>query len=330
MKYEKSAAKAASRAAFRGIWAAITTPFAADLKIDEPGLRRNMRYLTETLHVDGVFCGGVMGEFWALTNAERRAVLEIVVDEARGKCKVIAHTGHHCAQDTIEMTRHAQEAGADFVILMTPYYPVTNDEMIVDWFTFVASNVDIGIWLFDTAFSGRPAMSPATTAKLAQIENVCGAKIARPLDHYLEVKRLCGDQIVLSSPSEAEFLRMMRDHGQVVHQSSAAPYLLQTAAWQPMREYSTLGLRGRFDEAEAVSGTLQPLRPIAKHWLIERYQKSGILQIAAVKAWSEMLGMAAGPVRTPLLQMSPQERSILRSQLEEAGLLAKGLGLAAE
>ena len=115
------------------------------------------------------------------------------------------------------------------------------------------SVIDIGIWLFDTPFSGRPAISPETTAKIAAIENVCGAKISRPLDHYLAVQRLVGDTIVMSSPSETDFLKMMRDHGQRVHQSSASPYLIQTAAWQPLREYADLALAGRFDEAAAIS-----------------------------------------------------------------------------
>lgn len=323
MKYGKSAAKEASRAAFRGIWAAITTPFNADLSVDEPGLRRNMRYLTNTLGVDGVFCTGVMGEFWSLTNAERKRVVEIVVEEASGKCGVIAHTGHYCAQDTIELTQHAERVGADFVILMTPFYPATNEDMVLDWFTFVASHVNIGIWLFDTPFSGRPVLSPKTTARLAQIKNICGAKIARSLEHYLDVKRLCGDLLVLSTPFEAEFLMMMRDHGQVVHQSSAAPYLLQNEAWQPMREYTQLGLQGRFEEAEAISRTLLSLRLIVKSWLVERYRETNILPIAAIKAWSDMLGMAAGPVRPPFLQISPQDRLALRNQLAQTGLLTK-------
>lgn len=328
MKYGKSDAKDASRAFFRGVWAAIATPFNADLRIDEPGLRRNMRYLTDTLKVDGIFCGGVMGEFWSLTNAERKRVVEIVVEEAEGKCGVIAHTGHHSAQDAVELTQHAENVGADFVILMTPVYPATNDDMIIDWFNYVASRVNIGIWLFDTGFSGRPAISPAATLQLARIANICGAKVARPLEHYLAVKRLCGDKLVLSTPFESEFLAMIRDHGQVVHQSSASPYLMQNAGWQPMREYAELGLAGRFDEAEAVSRKLQPLRSVAKYWLSERSHESGILPIAAIKAWSEMLGMAAGPVRTPLLQMSEHDRSKLHGQLEGTGLLHRA-GLAA-
>lgn len=323
MNYSKSAAKEASRAASRGVWAAITTPFTADLKVDEAGLRRNMRYVTNALRVDGVFCTGVIGEFWSLTSAERKRVVEIVVEEARGRCAVMAHTGHHCAADAIELTQHAQDAGADFVIMMAPYFPVASDDMIVDWYTSVASHVDIGIWLFDTGWSGRAPISPAAVARLALIENICGAKIARPLAHYLEVKRLCGDRLVLSSPNEAEFLMMMRDHGQVVHNSSAVPYLVQNEAWQPMQDYAELGLQGRFDEAEAVSMTLQPARSIVKYWLDDRYAETGILPIAAIKAWSEMLGMAAGPVRTPLLQMSKQDRAMLHSQVGSAGLLAR-------
>jgi 4-hydroxy-tetrahydrodipicolinate synthase len=329
MNYAKSAAKEASRAAFRGVWAAITTPFTADLKLDEAGLRRNMRYVTGALRVDGVFCGGVIGEFWALTGAERRRVVEIVVEEARGKCGVMAHTGHHCAADAIELTQHAQDAGADFAIMMTPYYPAATDDMVVDWYTFVASHVDIGIWLFDTGWSGRPPISPEATARLATIENICGAKIARPLEHFLEVKRLCGDRLVLSSPNEADYLMMMRDHGQAVHNSSATPYLIQNAAWRPMQEYSDLGLQGRFHEAEAVSKTLEAVRSIANDWIDGRYRETGILQIAAIKAWSEMLGMAAGPVRTPLLQMSRQDRALLHGQLESAGFLGKTGQLAA-
>jgi 4-hydroxy-tetrahydrodipicolinate synthase len=323
MNYLKSEAKEAARENFRGIWAAITTPFTPDLAVDEAGLRRNMRYLTGTLGVDGVFCTGVMGEFWSLTKEERRRVVEIVVEEARNKCRVIAHTGHHSAHETVELTRHAQEAGADFAILMTPYYPPANDAMVLDWFAYVAARVEIGIWLFDTPFSGRPAITPATTARIAAIDNICGAKIARPLEHYPAVKQLTGGSIVLSSPSETDWLMLMRDHGQRVHQSSASPYLLQTAAWQPMREYTELGLQGRFADAAAVSSTLDPVRAVQRKWLHERWHHDNVIPIAAIKAWSDMLGLAGGPVRTPLLPLTGEERAAMRSELERVGLIGE-------
>ena len=86
MNYRRSEAKEAARAQFRGLWAAITTPFTADDRLDEAGLRRNMRYFTDQLGVDGIFCTGTMGEFWALTKEERLRAVEIVVEEARGAC----------------------------------------------------------------------------------------------------------------------------------------------------------------------------------------------------------------------------------------------------
>jgi 4-hydroxy-tetrahydrodipicolinate synthase len=321
MNYKKSEAKAAAQAQFRGIWAAITTPFTADFALDEAGLRRNMRHLTDTLAIDGVFCTGVMGEFWALTKEERMRVVEVVVEEARGKCGVIAQTGSHSAHETIELTRHAEEVGADFAIMMGPYYPHTDEAMILDWFTFVASRVNLGIWLFDTGFSGRPAISPETTAKIAEIDNVCGAKISRPLDHYVAVRKLCGKRIVMSSPNEADFLMMMRDHGQRVHQSSASPYLIQTAERQEMRAYAGRALAGRFDEAATISAGLDALREVSHRWIMGRWRETGVIPIAAIKEWSAMLGLAAGPVRTPLLQMSADDRAAMRRDLEATGIL---------
>ena len=322
MNYKKSEAKAASRAGFRGVWAAITTPFKGpELDIDEAGLRANMRHVTEKLHVDGVFCTGVMGEFWALTKEERKRVVEIVCEEAKGRCKVIAHTGHHSARETIELTRHAEAAGADFAILMTPYYPTCTEAMVYDWFRTVADRVDMGIWLFDTPFSNTPALSPELTARLAEIPNICGAKIARSVEHYAAVLKLVGETIVLSSPSETDFLMMMREHGQRVHQSSAAPYLLQTAASQPIRDYAELALAGKFGDAQRISDTLKAARAVGKKWLVEPFHHHKLLPIAAIKAWSGMLGMAGGNVRTPLPPLTAEQLAQLKSEVEAAGLL---------
>jgi 4-hydroxy-tetrahydrodipicolinate synthase len=326
MNYRKSEAKEAARAQFRGIWAAITTPFTPDGALDEAGLRRNMRYFTDALGVDGIFCTGTMGEFWALTKEERIRAVEIVVEEARGKCKVIAHTGHHSPNETVDLTRHAQAVGADFAIVINPYYPAANEQMIYEWFVFVASKVDIGIWMFDTSYAGY-GFSAELTARIAAIENVCGIKCSRPLPHYAQVQKLCGDKIVMSHPAETEWLTLMRDYNARVHMSSAAPFLLQTPDWRPMREYTELGLQGRFSEAHAVSAQLDPLREVHERWMRDPWLKHKIIPIAYLKAWSEMLGLAAGPVRPPLLEITDAERQTMRDDLERIGLLARVPGV---
>jgi 4-hydroxy-tetrahydrodipicolinate synthase len=320
MNYRKSEAKEAAFEQFRGVWAAIATPFTADDRIDEAGLRRNMQHLTDALAIDGIFCTGTMGEFWALTKEERKRVVEIVVEEAKGKCKVIAHTGHHSPNETVDLTRHAQEVGADFAIVINPYYPTASEDAIYSWFETVASRVDIGIWMFDTAFACGAALSPQLTARIADIENVCGIKIGRPLDHYAAVKKLCGDRIVVSHPSETDCLKLMREHGQRVHMSSAAPFLIQTAGWTRMRDYVELALERKFREAESVSRELDPVREVHEKWMREPWLKHKMIPIAQLKAWSEYLGLAGGHVRAPLLPLSAHEHDELRRDLDRIGL----------
>jgi len=184
------------------------------------------------------------------------------------------------------------------------------------------SKVDIGIWMFDTSYAGY-GFSPKLTGRIADIENVCGIKCSRPLQHYAEVQKLCGEKIVMSHPAETEWLTLMRDYGARVHMSSAAPFLLQTPAWRLMRDYTELGLQGRFAEAEAVSKQLDPLRDVHERWLRDPWLKHKIIPIVYLKAWTEMLGLAAGPVRPPLLQITSEECQTLREDLEKTGLLAR-------
>jgi 4-hydroxy-tetrahydrodipicolinate synthase len=320
MNYRKAEAKEAAREQFRGLWAAITTPFTPDNRIDEAGLRRNMRHFTEVLHVEGIFCTGTMGEFWALTKEERKRVVEIVVEEARGKCRVIPHTGHHSVEETVDLTLHAQAAGADFAIVINPYYPAANDEMLYRWFAQLSERTEIGIWMFDTAYSGVE-LSAAVTARIAELPNICGIKCSRPLPHYADVKRLCGDRIVMSHPSESDWLTLMRDYGARVHMSSAAPFIYQTARWQPMREYTELALSGRFAEAETVAQTLAPVRKVHQRWMRDPWVKDRVIAIGYLKAWMEELGLVGGPVRAPLLLVTVEERAQLKADVEHSGLL---------
>jgi 4-hydroxy-tetrahydrodipicolinate synthase len=321
MDYLPSEAKQAARERFTGLWAAITTPFGATGELDEAALRRDLDRLTGELRIDGVFCGGVMGEFWALSGAERRRLVEVVVECCRGKCPVLAHTGHHSAAETIELTRHAARAGADFAVVINPYYPPATDEGLYRWFEQVCASAGIGIWLFDTGYSGV-ALSTGLIRRLAAIENVCGIKVGRPHDRYLELLAAVGDTILVCSPHEETWLENMRDHGQRVYMSSAAPYLYQTPGWQPMREYTRLALGGDIARAEKVAASLDPVRAVAGKWLQGRPRQ--IDNIISIKAWAGLAGMSGGAVRPPLVSHTRAELDDLAADLAAAGLRAAG------
>ena len=315
--YPKNEAKRAARDRLTGLWAATITPFAADGTLDEAALRNDLDRLTGDLGIDGIFCGGVMSEFWALSGAERRRLVEVVADRCRGKCPVLAHTGHPSAAETIELTRHAARAGADFAVVINPYYPPASDEGQYRWFAHVCANVDIGVWLFDTGYSGV-SLSTGLIGRLAAIENVCGIKVGRPHARYLELLAAVGDTILVCSPHEETWLENMRDHGQRVYMSSAAPYFYQTPGWQPMRGYTAQALRGDFAGAQETAATLGPVRAAAGKWLAGRHRQ--IDNIASIKAWAGLLGMSGGTVRPPLPSLTARERDELAADLATAGL----------
>lgn len=319
MDYAPAEAKAIARERFRGLWAATTTPFGPDGELDVPALHRDMERLTGELGVDGVFCAGVMSEFWALSVAERHRLVTAVSTAARGKCQVIAHTGHHSAAETIELTRQAQEAGADFAVVINPYYPKAGDDGLYEWFSHVCRNVGIGVWLFDTRYAGVSLSLPLID-RLADIENICGIKVGRDHAHYLEVLRLVGDRILVCEPNEDTWLENMLEHGQRVFMSSAAPYLYQVPGWRPMREYTDLALAGDSVAAAQVAATLQPVRRAAAAWLHGEAAARHGSPVPYIKAWAGLLGMSGGAVRAPLTQVSPAELDALAADLEAAGL----------
>src|SRR5499427_6081827 len=289
MDYSKAEVRLAARERFTGLWAAITFPFGAEGGIDEAALRADLDRLTGELAVDGIFSGGVMSEFWALSGAERRRLTEVVVERARGRCPVLAHTGQHSAAETIELTRHAEVAGADFAVVINPYYPPASDEGLYRWFAHVCGSVDIGVWLFDTGYSGV-SLSTELIGRLAGLENVVGIKVGRDHARYLELLRRFGEEILVCSPNEETWLENMASRGQRVYMSSAAPYLYQTPSWQPMREYTRLALAGEPAKAAEVAATLGPVRAVAAKWLRGRARPTDT--IAAIKAWAGLAGMS--------------------------------------
>jgi hypothetical protein len=103
-----TSAKALARERVKGLWIAIPTPFTADgRQVDEEALAASVEHYIGGLGVDGIFCGGVMGEFWALSLGERKRVHELVVRQAAGRVPVMAQVGHHAFSDTVELCEHA-------------------------------------------------------------------------------------------------------------------------------------------------------------------------------------------------------------------------------
>src|SRR3989338_9961909 len=145
MKYRKHEAKEYAREAFRGIWDSLSTPFTPGGEVDEAGIRRNMDHVIEGLRVDGHYCSGNVAEFWSLSTAERKRVHEVFLEAAAGRIPMMAGVHDQSAGSAVEMARHAQDIGYDFVIILTPFIAARNDDAVAEYMTYVAERGDIGI-----------------------------------------------------------------------------------------------------------------------------------------------------------------------------------------
>ena len=174
MKYKKNEAKEAAKEMLRGVWTALPTSFIDAERLDEKGIASNLEHSITHLKIDGHYCIGNVGEFWAMTNEERMRVVEINVDVNKGRVPLIAGCHHQNPLEAAKLSQHAQDAGADFVIILTPYMAARGDDAVFDYYKFVADRVDIGICLFNTN-QGHP-LSANLAKRLATIPNICGYK----------------------------------------------------------------------------------------------------------------------------------------------------------
>lgn len=132
----------------QGVLTPLVTPFGADGQIDEKQLRAVVdRSIDGGVHA--VVANGTSGEFQTLTPAERRFVVETVVEQAAGRVPVVAQTGALRTEEAVELTRHAQEAGADVAMVIAPYYDPLSLDAVKAYYRTVAQSVDIPVMLYN-------------------------------------------------------------------------------------------------------------------------------------------------------------------------------------
>lgn len=318
-----SPAKEAAFEKVRGLWIAIPTPFGPSGEIDETALQTAVDYYIEALEVDGIFCGGVMGEFWSMTVEERRRCHELVVDAAAGRVPIMAHTGHHVYSEAARLCRHAEEIGADFVIAINPYFPIRPSEEIVrQWYRRLTAESSVPFFLFNTSYSGY-AISPDLIAELAELETVCGIKNPKPRDHLLEVQERVGDRIVVCDANEADWLELHLDHGFRSLMSTPALAMFQSPNNRPVLDYTRMADAGDTDGAWEVHATLDDARSMFEKWMRDRWlaRGEGAIPIAELKTWLGLMGLPQGEVRPPLVPLDAAQRGELRRDLDRLGLL---------
>jgi len=319
MNYSRKDAKAYARQHLSGIWAAAQTPFKPDLSIDEAGLRRNLRHWVDDLGIDGVFVTGKQGEFFSMSLAERKRTFEIAVDEIGGARTILSCSDQNL-DSVIELARHAQAIGSDFIVVHAPvlHFLSAQDETLMAYYRAVSDQIDIGIALWSHPDSGY-LMSPELCARIANLPNVVAIKYSVPREMYAKLTRLAGDRLIVSTASEDEWFDNIVELGWRLYLCSSPPYVYQTAVDRRMRDYTDLAFKGDVARARAVRDSLEPVREAFKRTRPpEKFH-------AHSKFWQGLLGQAAGAVRPPLLELTQAEKDATRRAFENCGLKLPGV-----
>ncbi|MGI6691433.1 MAG: 4-hydroxy-tetrahydrodipicolinate synthase [Clostridiales bacterium] len=187
---------------FKGCATALITPFTAAGDIDYPALDNLVEYQLDN-GIDALVITGTTGEASTLTDPEHIAVIARAVKQVRGRVPVIAGTGSNHTEHGVNLSRAAQDAGADALLLVTPYYNKTTQAGLIAHYTATAQAVDIPIILYSVPGRTGMGITPETMAALSQVKGIVGLKDATgDLGYAVKVRQLCGDRIALYSGND--------------------------------------------------------------------------------------------------------------------------------
>ncbi|MHC9293087.1 dihydrodipicolinate synthase family protein [Mycobacterium sp. LTG2003] len=244
-----------ARGALRGIGDSLYTPFsgADGDDIDWDAYRTLVRYCIADLDHQMLWCTSGLAEFWALTLAERKQLLEVAVDEGRRanpNVVIQACTAATSAKDCLELARHAQEVGADIVYIQTPMMETHGGEGVLRFFRYIAERTDIALGMFNSPSSGY-VLTPAEGARIAEeIPAVCATKEGafRPAASRL-LHELAPELVIWECDRTVYRAGWLRDGIVCPAQLGTAGYLYETPQRPIFSQYWDLILAGKLIEA---------------------------------------------------------------------------------
>ena len=289
---------------FRGSMTALVTPF-KDGAVDEEALRAQINWQIEN-GTTGLVPVGTTGESPTLTHEEHDRVIEVCVQEARGRVPVIAGAGSNNTVEAIDYARHAEAVGADAVLVVTPYYNKPTQEGLYQHFKAVNDAIGIPIIIYNIPPRSVIDMSVATMARLYELKNIAGVKDATAnLARVSQQRHAMGPDFVQLSGEDMTALayNAAGGHGCISVVSNVAPRLCA--------ELHEKSLNGDFAGALKVQDRLVPLHDAV-------FMEPGL---AGAKCGLALLGRGTEEVRLPLMPVTAPTREAIRSAMAYDGLI---------
>ncbi len=292
---------------FKGSNVALITPF-KDNNLDEESYIKLINFHLEN-NTNGLVPAGTTGESPTLSHKEHERVIELCIQEAKGKIPVIAGTGSNSTEEAVALTKHAEKAGADGALVVTPYYNKPTQEGLYQHYKAINDNTNLPIIIYNIPSRCVIDMSVDTMARLFELKNIAGVK-----DATGDLKRL--DQTIEKLGSE--FIQLTGEDGLALefNKRGGVGIISVTANIAPklcsdFQKYSKSKLDNEFKEAERLDKMLQPLH---KSLFIESNP-------APVKYAAKLLELCNDEIRLPLVKIKKETQEEVKKALLSAKLI---------
>ncbi len=288
----------------KGSITALVTPM-RDGKFDEEAFRALVDWqIAEGTH--GLVPVGTTGESPTLSHSEHQRVVEVCIEVAGGRVPVIAGAGSNNTSEAVELARHAEQSGADALLIVTPYYNKPNQEGLYQHFKAINDAVGIPIIIYNIPPRSVIDMSVETMARLFELKNIAGVKDATAkLDRVSLQRHAMGPEFIQLSGEDATALGFNAHGGQgcISVTANVAPKLVS--------EFQTACLDGDYAKALSYQDRLMPLHRA----LFLEPNPTGAKYALSV------LGKIKDEVRLPLVSVSEKTQGEIRSAMVHAGLV---------
>jgi 4-hydroxy-tetrahydrodipicolinate synthase len=289
---------------YKGSFTALVTPF-KNGKVDEDAFRQFVDWqISEGTH--GLVPVGTTGESPTLSHDEHKAVVEMCIKEAKGRVPVIAGAGSNNTIEAIDFARHAEKAGADAVLIVTPYYNKPNQEGLYQHFKAINDAIGIPIMIYNIPPRSVVDMSVETMARLYELKNIFGVK-----DATGNVARISQQRRILGP----DFVQMSGDDiiamPSVFAGATGTISVISNVAPRLSAERMSAALAGDAQKALALQDQLVPLDQAI-------FIEPGL---CGAKYGLSVLGKMVEEVRLPLVPVTEQTRTAIRAAMSHAGLI---------
>ena len=292
---------------FKGSNVALITPF-KDNVLDEENYIKLINFHIEN-GTNGLVPAGTTGESPTLNHNEHQKVIEICIKESKGKIPVIAGTGSNSTEEAVALTKHAEKAGADGVLVVTPYYNKPTQEGLYQHYKAINDNTSLPIIIYNIPSRCVIDMSVDTMAKLFELKNISGVKDATGDLNRLDqtIKKLGNEFIQLTGEDGLAFEFNKRGGvGIISVTANIAPQLCSE-----MQMLSKSKKDEDLKKAEIIDKNLQPLH---KALFIESNP-------APVKYAAKVLGLCTDEIRLPLVKIQKKTEEQIDKALSIAKLI---------